>query len=108
MLTALDTDGNVYFSLTHTNTNNQIMMIFLSRLCRVLDSENWGWRDNTIFLLDGASYHTSTETRQIAAYLDIKIVFSAPYSYDTAPCELLYAHFKNTDINSSRMSTGKK
>jgi len=44
----------------------------------------------------------------IAAYLDIKIVFSAPYSYDTAPCELLYAHFKNTDINSSRMPTGKR
>ena len=84
------------------------MLIFLSRLCRLLDSESWGWRDNTVFLFDGASYHTSPETRKVMGYLDIKVVISAPYCYDTAPCELLFAHLKNTDINSQRMPTGKK
>ena len=108
MLTALDTDGNVYFTLSHANTNSETLLLFLSQFCRLLDNENWGWRDNTIFLLDGAKYHTSIKTREVIAYLDIKVVFSGPYSYDTAPCELLFSHLKNTDINSSRMPTGKK
>ena len=108
MLTALDTEGRVYFCLCHANTNTQIMLIFLSRLCRLLDGESWGWRDNTVFLFDGASYHTSPETRKVMGYLDIKVVFSAPYCYDTAPCELLFAHLKNTDLNSQRMPTGKR
>ena len=70
MLTALDTEGRVYFCLCHANTNTQIMLIFLSRLCRLLDGESWGWRDNTVFLFDWASYHTSPETRKVMGYLD--------------------------------------
>ena len=55
MITALDTEGRIYFSLSHANTNSQMMLLFLSRLCRVLDSDGWGWRDNTVILLDGAN-----------------------------------------------------
>jgi hypothetical protein len=108
MITALDTEGRIYFSLSHANTNSQMMLLFLSRLCKVLDSDGWGWRDNTVILLDGAKYHTSKEARDALAYLQIPTIFSGPYSYDGAPCELLFGHLKKTDINASRLSTGKK
>ena len=108
MITALDTEGRIYFSLSHANTNSQMMLLFLSRLCRVLDKDGWGWRDNTVILLDGAKYHTSKEAKDALAYLQIPAIFSGPYSYDGAPCELLFGHLKKTDINASRLSTGKK
>jgi hypothetical protein len=34
----------------------------MSSLARKLDSELPFWRDDTVFLLDGAKYHTSIET----------------------------------------------
>ena len=32
LLTALDTDGWVYFAVSHSNTDSRIMLIFLSQL----------------------------------------------------------------------------
>ena len=29
LIAALDTDGNVYFSLTHSNTDSDVMLLFL-------------------------------------------------------------------------------
>jgi hypothetical protein len=40
--------------------------------------------------------------------LGMKVVLSAPYSYDTAPAELLFAYFKQSNINPDRKKTGKK
>ena len=84
------------------------MPLFLSHFCRLLDKDEWGWRENTVILLDGAKYHTSKKAKEVLAYLQIPTIFSGPYSYDGAPCELLFGHFNKTDINTSRLSTGKK
>jgi len=49
--------------------------------------------------LDGASYHSSKKTFSKFAYLDIKVVISAPYSYNAAAVEMFFALLKNDDIN---------
>ena len=65
MIAALDSEGRVWFSLSHANTDSNTMTIFLLSLTKALDCENPDWRDNTVILLDNASYHRSHETKTI-------------------------------------------
>jgi hypothetical protein len=44
--------------------------------------------------LDGASYYNNDEKRTFFGNLGVKVIFSAPYSYASAPIELLFAYFK--------------
>ena len=59
LIAALDTDGQVYFALTQSTTDSDVLMLFMRYLIRHLDSDSLSWRSNTIVLLDGARYHTS-------------------------------------------------
>ena len=59
-------------------------------------------------LFSNASYHTCDETLKHLAFLRMEVIFSGPYSYSTAPCELLFAHFKRGELNPAQMPTGKK
>ena len=81
LITALDTDGQVYFSLTHANTDSDVMLSFLRRLDIVLSSETPDWKEKSFVLLDGAKYHTSDKTRDTLKKLQIPTIYSAPYSY---------------------------
>ena len=81
MLATLDTDGRVFFSLTHANTDSQIMIMFLSTLCRKLDAEIPNWKEDSIFLLDGAKYHTKEEVLRVLRLIGVQTIFSGPYSY---------------------------
>ena len=69
LLAALDTEGKVYFALTHAITDSDIIMLFLSHLVRQLALEKPDFRDSTVILLDGAKYHTSIETREVLSKL---------------------------------------
>jgi len=62
MIAAIDTKGEVFVSLTQANTDTNVMLMFLSRLATRLTQLQPNWRDNTVILLDGASYHRSQET----------------------------------------------
>ena len=64
MIAAVDTDGNMYLSLTQQNTDTDVMLMFFSRLANVLSQENMEWRDETYWLLDNAAYHRSKEVRE--------------------------------------------
>lgn len=59
LIVALDNHGRVFASLTQTNTDSNVMLMFLSRLAQRLTEQEQDWRDNTVFVLDGASYHRS-------------------------------------------------
>ena len=63
MIAAICSDGKLYIALTQVNTDSDVMMLFLDHLSKLLAKENSRFRDNTVFLLDGARYHTSTATR---------------------------------------------
>ena len=43
MIAALDSDGRVWFTLTHSNTDSTIMTLFLYSLTKALESEAPGW-----------------------------------------------------------------
>ena len=98
LIAALDSNGNTYFSLLHGITNSDIMLLFLSSLCRELSREDVNWRENTVILLDGATYHTSDETRSHLKKLKVQVIFSGPYSYSTAPIEMLLAGIKDRKL----------
>ena len=94
LIAALDTDGHVYFALTHANTDSDVMLSYLKRLDMILSNESPDWKENSIILLDGAKYHTSEKTRDTLKKLQIPTIYSAPYSYSTAPIERLFGGFK--------------
>ena len=108
MMVGVDTMGQVYMSLYQSNTNNKMIEIFLNSLVNKLDKERAAWRANTVFLWDNAPYHTSTSTLKVLKDLKIPILFTGPHSYDAAPCELWFAHFKRADVNPRRVKTGKR
>ena len=62
LIAALDTMGNIYLTLTQANSNNKTMEIYFYHLVAKLDRERPNWRDDTVLLLDGASYHRSAST----------------------------------------------
>ena len=60
---AVDTEGQVYVSLTQVVTDNEIIKLFLSKLAIRLDSEQANWREKSILMMDSAKYHTSEEVK---------------------------------------------
>ena len=48
-----------------------------------------------MILLDNAKYHTSSDTQEALMKLKIPYMFSGPYSYSTAPIELMFSGLKN-------------
>ena len=108
LIAALDTEGNVHYSLTQANTDSDIMMLFLRHLERQLDSERPGWRDNTVLLMDGAKYHLSEEMKVYFRKMDLKVIFTGPYSFTAAPIEMLFSALKRGEINPERLPTGKR
>ena len=102
LIAALDTLGNVYYSLSQVNTDSDAMMLFMTHLTRQLDIENADWREKTIFLFDGATYHTSEEMKEYFRKLEVQVIFSGPYSYSAAPIENLFAGLKRGELNTGQ------
>ena len=109
MIVAVSSQGHVWLALTQCNTDENVMMMFLSRLAQVFREEfQRQWRDEIIVLMDGASYHRSAETRACINHLGMQVILSAPYSYAAAPAELWFAHFKKGDFNPGNIKTSKR
>ena len=108
MIAALDTDGRVWFTLSHANTDSNMIQLFLLSLIKKLDIETPGWQEDTVFLWDNASYHKSEETKIITQQLGLSTIFSGPYSYSAAPIELLFGGLKVGQLNKEGVATGKR
>ena len=108
MIVGVDTLGNIYLSLTQSNSNSQIMDIFFRYLDQRLEKERKKWKNNTIIILDNAPYHNSSYTLKTFESLKLPIMFTGPHSYDGSPCELFFAQFKQADINPRHLPMGKK
>ena len=46
MIAAIDTQGQVYFSLSHAKTDQDVFMLFLRHLVATLDRETPAWRED--------------------------------------------------------------
>ena len=66
------------------------------------------WRDETVVLLDNATYHRSPKTRAAIKKLGIQTMYSSPYSYISAPIELYFGLLKRGDLNPERLQLGKR
>ena len=108
MIVALDSTGDVFFSLLQANSNSEIMGIFFQRLVEKLDSERPGWRNTSYILLDNAPYHKSAASLKLFEDLLVPVIYTGPHSYDASPVELFFAAFKAVDVNPRHVKTGKK
>ncbi len=108
LVVALDTEGVMYFALYHVNTDSDMMTLFFHYLAQQLDNDDADWRDNTVLLLDNPPYHCSSETRATLHKLGFTTIYSGPYSYSAAPCELAFAALKSGRLNPKRLPSGKK
>jgi transposase len=70
------------------------MVPYLVRLSAVLNSEQPDWRNQTVFLMDGATYHKVPEVKITMKRLGINYFICAPYGYDAQPIEYLFGYFK--------------
>ena len=73
-----------------------------------LEKETPGFTEDTYFLLDNASYHTSEETQAAMKSLGLKVIQSGPYSYSAAPIEKLFRDLKKGELNPEGLPTGKR
>ena len=83
------------------------MALYLKRLAEKLDQDRVKWRRDTVVLLDGAQYHLSPQIQTVIRKLGITVLFTGPRSYDACPAELIFAYFKNKDVNPMKVKTGK-
>ena len=60
-----------------------------------------------VILVDSASYYQSSDFFEVASRLRLPLMLLGPHSYDAAPCETFFAHFKRVDINPRHVPTGK-
>ena len=77
LIIAISSEGEAWASLCQANTDTDVMMMFMSRLASVLSSERPNWRQDTVFTMDGASYHKKSRT--IFKHLGLRVAISAPY-----------------------------
>jgi transposase len=83
------------------------MHLFFVELVKLLDKKRASWRNDTIILLDNAPYHTCEATMKLLEQLRIPVMFLGPHSYNLAPAELFFAHFKQDDINPRKLKMSK-
>ena len=67
------------------------MECFFRELVGKLDKDRLNWRENTIVLMDNASYHKGTNAIKLYESLRIPVMFTGPHSYDAVPAELFFA-----------------
>ena len=98
------------------------MEIFIQKLVKRLDSLNKEWRRSMVWILDNAKYHCSSSTLKVLEDHQVPVCFTGPNSYSAgkwfcssfhlllllAPVELLFAAFKNGNINPRNVPTSKK
>lgn len=63
VIAALSTNGDLFLSLTQVNTDSTMISMFLYHLSSKLGALDPHWRKSTVFLLDGAAYHRSSDTQ---------------------------------------------
>ena len=99
MQCAIGDHGELFFALMQANSNVRTMELFMTHLCWKLDKLRADWRRDTVFQLDGASWHVSKENLAVFEKLKAQLIISGPYSYDGSAIELLFAAMKKGNLN---------
>ena len=84
------------------------MTTFIRYLVRELERDDPLWATKSTIVLDNAAWHTNPVMKERLAKMQLPIIYSGPYSYTTAPIELVFAALKLGDLNPQKLPTGKK
>ena len=63
---------------------------------------------DTVFLLDNALIHSAPVVKACMARHRMKVAYTAPYSFASSPCELVFALLKRGELNLNHLPTGKR
>ena len=99
MIAAITSKGRVFSSINQGKNTTTTFAHFLVRLCRELEQRDRDWRSKSVILLDNASIHRSREAFRYYEAIQIPVMFLAPYSFEMAAVERLFAFIKNRDLN---------
>ena len=108
LIGAIDSKGAAYLSIATGNTDSDVFVTYLYHLAATLDRESEDWRKETLLLLDNALYHKSDQTRKAIKKLGIRVIFSGPYCFESAPIEVWFSHLKTGDLNPLGIQVGKR
>ena len=64
--------------------------------------------DSIVYLVDGAGYHRSADTRAYFHRRRMHVILLAPYSYLVSVQEYVWAHLKRIDFNIDEIKTSQK
>ena len=59
IIAAVSNSNKFFFSVNRGQTTSQTFWYFLLRLCMELTKQDPNWRDDTVIMIDNASYHRS-------------------------------------------------
>ena len=107
MVAAIDNFGEAYLSIIQNNNNQYIFAEFVRELADQLDKERANWRNDTIWLVDGASMHSTTMVKEIYQKLKIPIMMAPPYSWNLVATEKWHAFFKTGELNPTGLGMTK-
>ena len=108
LICAIDNLGVAYFAVSTSTTDSDVFITFLMSLSNMLDYEKPEWRTETIILLDNALYHKSEQTAAAIKKLGIRVCYSGPYAFSSAPVEQLFALLKRGELNPLKLELGKR
>jgi hypothetical protein len=84
------------------------MQVFFTQLVAALDADRPDWRNDTIILLDNASYHKSATLFDLFAHKGIPVMFTGPHSYSACPCEVSITHEGDQISSNSNLITPER
>jgi transposase len=97
MIAAAFSDGSLMIVLHQERTNQLVFISFIEKFTEHMDNHRPDWRINHIIMIDNASYHKTKLVQDTFLRLAIPMMFTAPYSFDASPIELVFAQIKQGD-----------
>ena len=108
MTLAFSNNGDFAFALSDQHTDSTTFSLFMKHFADALDAKQPDWRKTTVILLDNASYHKSKKTLEFLEQLELPIMYSGPYSFRIAACELAFSRLKQGVLAPNDLPLGKK
>jgi transposase len=99
MIAAITSRGHTFFSINQGKNTSLTFLLFIVKLCKELDNQDFNWRASSILLLDNASIHRAKQSLTAFEQMGLPVMFLAPYSFKMAAVEKLFAVVKNRDLN---------
>ena len=101
VIAAISSIGRSAFVVGNGSNNQLTFMYFLLGMCSLLAKEHPDWRNRVVFLLDNATYHKGKDCIELFQRLKLPVFFQGPYSFRTAPVEMVFSQIKKKQLVSA-------